>query len=271
MLSNSNLVGKKEYVEWINKILKLNYLKVEDFSNGAAFCQVMDLLYPGTVPMGRVNFSADLPHQKFENYKVLQESFTKNGITKLLDVDALSKGKITIVLELLQWIYQQYIQIQPKYDYDPLSRRNSTKNKEVSKKIPKSSLKTISKPQTAKNTSQQATNLINQNNLKTVVTQSQTKPSTANKISQPESIPPKSNSGIDPVAKQKIKLLKNQVTEITEKYEEMQQERDFYYDKLRRVEDFCQDYEENNLIKQVLSILYQTDENLGFVTPEEEE
>ena len=64
--------------------------------------------------------------------------------------------------------------------------------------------------------------------------------------------------------------LKTEVKESKEQFEEMTQERDFYYDKLRRVEDFCQDHEEEQLIQNILSILYETDESLGFLPPEDD-
>jgi RP/EB family microtubule-associated protein len=39
-------VGKNELLTWLNELLQLNYTKVEQCANGAAYCQIMDALYP---------------------------------------------------------------------------------------------------------------------------------------------------------------------------------------------------------------------------------
>ena len=51
----------------------------------------------------------------------------------------------------------------------------------------------------------------------------------------------------------------------------MNQERDFYYEKLRKIEDFCQDNEDNEMVKLILDILYEADESRGFMPPEDDE
>jgi len=44
-------VGRAELLEWVNSILELNYTKVEQCGNGAAYCQLFDAIYPGEVPV----------------------------------------------------------------------------------------------------------------------------------------------------------------------------------------------------------------------------
>jgi microtubule-associated protein, RP/EB family len=39
-------VGKNELLSWLNELLQLNYTKVEQCANGAAYCQIMDAVYP---------------------------------------------------------------------------------------------------------------------------------------------------------------------------------------------------------------------------------
>jgi len=267
MSSSSKIVGKKELLDWINQTLNLNYSKVEECANGAAFCQIMDSIFPGKVLMNRVDFSASLQHQVFENYKVLQDSFTKNGITKEIEVESLSRGKYMAVLEMLQWMFQFYAQTQPHPEYDAEARRlnkkasssriSATKSKT---ELPKSPVvepilpKSVSKPKPV------------------------SKPALKQKAIVPES-PPKTAEHPKPMTQQshisdgqtksRIRELETELSSVSEKLDDMTLERDFYYNKLRSVEDFCQDYEENPLIKKIMKILYQTDESLGFVTPEE--
>jgi RP/EB family microtubule-associated protein len=53
-------ISRTDLVNWINDVLHLQYKKLEEAANGAAFCQVLDVIYPNKVPMSRVNFNAKL-------------------------------------------------------------------------------------------------------------------------------------------------------------------------------------------------------------------
>jgi RP/EB family microtubule-associated protein len=65
-------------------------------------------------------------------------------------------------------------------------------------------------------------------------------------------------------ARQRIGRLEREV-------EQMAQERDFYYAKLRKVEDFCQENEREAIVQQVLEILYEADEEHGFLPPDDDQ
>ncbi|OHT08271.1 hypothetical protein TRFO_04868 [Tritrichomonas foetus] len=68
-----------------------------------------------------------------------------------------------------------------------------------------------------------------------------------------------------------VKELKSQIAELKEELEQMNQERDFYYEKLRKIEDFCQDNEEEAIVQSILNILYEADEEKGFLPPDDED
>lgn len=55
--STDNL-SRSEMIEWVNGLLSLNYSKVEHLCSGAAYCQYMDMLFPGSVPIKRIKFDA---------------------------------------------------------------------------------------------------------------------------------------------------------------------------------------------------------------------
>lgn len=53
------------------------------FSAGAAYCQFMDMLFPGCVHLRKVKFQAKLEHEYIHNFKVLQAAFKKMGVDKV--------------------------------------------------------------------------------------------------------------------------------------------------------------------------------------------
>lgn len=63
----NNLLTKKELLGWLNDLLqvlevfiKINIHSIEELSNGAAFCQLVDVISPGTVRMQKINWHAKL-------------------------------------------------------------------------------------------------------------------------------------------------------------------------------------------------------------------
>jgi microtubule-associated protein, RP/EB family len=73
--------------------------------------------------MGKVKWNAKHDYEYVENYKVLQQSFSKNDIKRYIDVDKLIKAKYQDNLEFLQWM-KRFFDI--KYngaDYDAINRR----------------------------------------------------------------------------------------------------------------------------------------------------
>jgi RP/EB family microtubule-associated protein len=55
MMDGAFFVGRKEIMDWVNSTLDLNLAKIEDTASGAAACQLLDIMYPGQVPMHKGN------------------------------------------------------------------------------------------------------------------------------------------------------------------------------------------------------------------------
>lgn len=54
---------------------------------------MLDLLYPGKVQLSKVNFKAKNDYEYINNFKVLQQCFTKLGVMKNIEVERLVKCK----------------------------------------------------------------------------------------------------------------------------------------------------------------------------------
>lgn len=54
-------------------------------SPGAAYCQFMDMLFPGCISLKKVKFQAKLEHEYIHNFKLLQASFKRMNVDKVGD------------------------------------------------------------------------------------------------------------------------------------------------------------------------------------------
>jgi hypothetical protein len=124
MMEGAFFVGRKEIMDWVNSQLDLNLSKVEDTANGAIACQLLDIMYPGKVPMNKVNWSAKQSFEFVGNYKILQTCFQKLNIERNIDVDRLITGKYMDNLEFMQWFKRFYeMAVSDKGDYDAYGQR----------------------------------------------------------------------------------------------------------------------------------------------------
>jgi hypothetical protein len=86
------------YVDFINGLLDLNLGKIEETASGAVACQIVDLMFPGTIAMSKVNWAARSDYEFVQNYKLLQSAFTKHHIQRHIDVNKLVRGARRISL-----------------------------------------------------------------------------------------------------------------------------------------------------------------------------
>lgn len=83
--------------------------------SGAVYCQVVDVIHPGSVAINKVNWRAKTEYQFIQNFKILQDSFKKVGIKRYVEVkcllnqvEKLSKAKYQDNLEFAQWLKRYY-------------------------------------------------------------------------------------------------------------------------------------------------------------------
>lgn len=117
--------SRQELVAWLNNLLSLNITKVEQCGTGAALCQVFDSIYLD-IPMSRVKFNVNTEYAYLQNFKVLQNCFTRHGIDRPVNVEQLIKCKMQDNLEFLQWTKKFWDQYFPGGEYDAVSRRRGS-------------------------------------------------------------------------------------------------------------------------------------------------
>ena len=104
----SDNLSRRDMLAWINESLQLNLTKIEQFCSGAAYCQVMDMLFPGSIALKKVKFQAKLEHEYIQNFKILQAGFKRTGVDKIIPVDKLVKGNFQDNFEFVQWLQEVF-------------------------------------------------------------------------------------------------------------------------------------------------------------------
>lgn len=103
-MKNQN-VGRIELLQWINEFTECDYPRLELCCDAIGYCQVLDAIHPGLIPLQKLNFSARYTDEYSKNLKILDEAFNKLEIEKVVPIDKLSKGKFQDNMRFLQWLY----------------------------------------------------------------------------------------------------------------------------------------------------------------------
>jgi RP/EB family microtubule-associated protein len=245
--SSSSHSSRGELLDWLNTLLGIRYTKIEEASNGAAFCQIMDVLVPGKVKLHKVNYNAVTETEMVANYKLLQEVLNSENVSRNVPVESLTKGKCMAALEMLQWIKKYFDQRFTGGEYDGPARRAEVGIREPGD-TGKGKIKTAAPPKTPR-----------------VVTTRNHAPATVvkGKVSGiPQPAPKK--AGVSQIQK-----LQENIASLKKENVTLLEERNFYYEKLQRIESMCQVRERDEFSGQLLGVLYETDEGRGFVSPDE--
>ncbi|XP_036939717.1 microtubule-associated protein RP/EB family member 2 isoform X2 [Acanthopagrus latus] len=250
-------MSRHDITAWVNDILCLNYTKVEQLSSGAAYCQFMDLLFPGCISLKKVKFQAKLEHEYIHNFKLLQASFKRMNVDKIIPVEKLVKGRFQDNLDFIQWFKKFFDANYDGKEYDPVAARQGQDAipppdpGEQIFNLPKKSHHAASSPTAGASRSSSTT-------PKSSTPTS--RPSSAKKIPVP-SAPAKGEKEL--VAQ--VTQLTEQVNTLKVALEGVEKERDYYFSKLREVELLCQEQGEENapFVDRLMEVLYASDEQEG--------
>lgn len=213
----------------------------------------MDSIYPGTFNLSKVKWGAKFDYEYVENYKVLQSAFDKNGIKKHIDVDKLVKAKYQDNLEFCQWIKRYFDLNYSGEPYNALERRKG----------------------------QQLFYIMGGNKVAPPGKNQPRASGAGGKVYTGKPAAPSSSGmgmgGAAPVKKFSagaksgdVKVLEEQLAEIKMNNETLDREREFYFGKLRDIEEMLQKrkLDQDPLGSEILKILYASEEEV--VTVDEE-
>uniref|UniRef100_A0A8D2QU21 Microtubule-associated protein RP/EB family member 1 n=1 Tax=Zosterops lateralis melanops TaxID=1220523 RepID=A0A8D2QU21_ZOSLA len=228
----SENLSRHDMLAWVNDSLQLNYTKIEQLCSGAAYCQFMDMLFPGCVHLRKVKFQAKLEHEYIHNFKVLQAAFKKMGVDKVgpwgLLGEAAPLGSVLFCAGV-----PSVLRGGPCWPPPPAGINPSVP---VCCQVPQRT-----SPTGPKNT-----------------------PNPARLGNVPSGIlrknsPAARNGG--PEADAQILELNQQLMDLKLTVDGLEKERDFYFSKLRDIELICQEHENENspIITGIVSVLYATE------------
>ncbi|XP_037541550.1 microtubule-associated protein RP/EB family member 3 isoform X2 [Nematolebias whitei] len=236
-------LSRHDMLAWVNDSLQLTYTKIEQLCSGAAYCQFMDMLFPGCILLKKVKFNAKLEHEYIHNFKVLQAAFKRMNVDKIIPVERLVKGKFQDNFEFLQWFKRFFDANYDGKEYDPILMRQGQEG-------------TPPPP--------------NPGPMRTSPTAPKGVPTPQRQINAPSvrrNIPMTRNGGDAELVE-----LNQQIMDMKLTIDGLEKERDFYFGKLRDIELICQENENddnNPVLGKIIHILYATEE--GFAPPEDDE
>ncbi|XP_039759022.1 microtubule-associated protein RP/EB family member 1 isoform X2 [Pararge aegeria] len=252
----SENLSRHDMLTWVNDCLQSNFAKIEELCTGAAYCQFMDMLFPGSVPMKRIKFKTNLEHEYIQNFKILQAGFKKMSVDKIVPIDRLVKGRFQDNFEFLQWFKKFFDANYGGSEYDAMVAREGLPMGHGSAGAPqhRAPPPAVRKPAAP-------------------VAKVAARPQIIVKANSTVRSPPVNLSRLNQSAKGDSKLvddLNHQINELKATVDGLEKERDFYFGKLRDIEVICQEMEEQQnapIVQKILDILYATED--GFAAPEE--
>ncbi|XP_071388550.1 microtubule-associated protein RP/EB family member 3-like isoform X1 [Centroberyx affinis] len=248
-------LSRHDMLAWVNDSLQLTYTKIEQLCSGGAYCQFMDMLFPGCILLKKVKFNARLEHEFIHNFKVLQAAFKRMNVDKIIPVERLVKGKFQDNFEFVQWFKKFFDANYDGKEYDPLQTRQGQEG--------------TPPPNPGEPILHQPKRPSRSGPMRTSPTAPKTVPPPQRQITTAPArrTTPVTRNGGDA----ELIELNQQLLDLKLTVDGLEKERDFYFSKLRDIERICQESEgePHPVVNEIIDILYATEE--GFAPPEDEE
>ncbi|XP_065719365.1 microtubule-associated protein RP/EB family member 1 [Drosophila suzukii] len=100
---NGENMSRHDMLQWVNNMVQGHFKKIEELCSGAAYCQMMEMIFPNCINLKRVKMTAKLEHEYLHNLRLFQEAFNRLKVDKAVPIDRLIKGRFQDNFEFLQW------------------------------------------------------------------------------------------------------------------------------------------------------------------------
>ncbi|KAG9333236.1 hypothetical protein JZ751_012956 [Albula glossodonta] len=253
----SDNLSRHDIFDWINQTLKTHHTKIESLCSGAEFCQLMDMLFADCVPLKKVKFQAKLEHEFIHNFKILQASFKKMRVEKIIPVEKLVKGRFQDNFEFVQWFKKFFDANYCGQDYDAVEARTD----------PEAAAPTFDPSISIPNNVKATNSMVAEQNLELKSAHMALIGTLTGMTDSPLQKPIRASQSKYEVCVTAVTPPLPQVASLQSILQDTEKERDFYFRKLRSIEMICQEEEGegDSILKDILDILYTTEE--GFVIP----
>ncbi|EDW78407.1 uncharacterized protein Dwil_GK16192 [Drosophila willistoni] len=230
MALNPHLCEDKQLLSWLNRVLVSEYKRIEHLKNGAAYCQLMDMLFPQSlINLRDVFFSTTCPRESRKNLKLFSKALEKMDIKRELPVLELIRGSHSKNLQMLKWFKSVYDLNYTGRNYDVLEERNGCRMGYIEKeKLESASTQQIAPPK---------------------CTVPKAKISSIKDVShEPDNL----------TTAEKVVLLKAKAQKAREELKRMEATRDYYIRKLKYVEQLCNLFESPSQQRQLIEAVKKT-------------
>lgn len=253
-------LSRHDMMAWVNDCLQSSYKKIEELCSGAAYCQFMDMLFPGTIHLKKVKFRTQLEHEYIQNFKLMQGSLKKVACDKEVPINRLVKGRFQDNFEFLQWFKKFFDANYDGREYNAAESRGGVNLGNSALGGSSNSGVSLSRPAPARSGI----------SAKPTARTAPMRPSPKSGIGS--GLRPRVSAGSNGSAAdhRQIQELEGRMSEMKVTVNSLERERDFYYGKLREIEVLCQadtDEDRSQFTEKVLDILYATED--GFAVPDE--
>ncbi|KAH8290280.1 hypothetical protein KR054_001551 [Drosophila jambulina] len=146
---NAENMSRHDMLQWVNTMVQGQFKKIEELCSGAAYCQMMEMIFPNCINMKRVKMGAKLEHEYLHNLKLFQSAFNRLKLDKTVPIDRLIKGRFQDNFEFLQWFKKFFDSQAPNLEnkmslanapvIKPIKPRGFAKDEEAPTKQPQSS------------------------------------------------------------------------------------------------------------------------------------
>ncbi|KAM8716736.1 hypothetical protein ACLKA7_003586 [Drosophila subpalustris] len=101
--TSRRLWSRQSILFWLNQCLKSNITKVDHLCTGAAYCCLLDILFPDSINLRRVKFITDQEKDFVNNFQILEQGFRKLNVDKSIPIDKLVRGKFQDNYDFIIW------------------------------------------------------------------------------------------------------------------------------------------------------------------------